>query len=153
MKTEKKSEKMNTFKKLCRMHGLRITPQRTIIYKELIRAKNHPSVEMLYKKVRKSFPNISFDTVYRTAISFAEIGLVRVVEGWGDPKRFDSNISPHHHFRCIKCNKIVDFNYVPFDELAVPEQLRRRFVITRKRVILEGLCEQCRNRKDKEGRK
>ena len=140
----KHSHNPDAFERICKKHNLRLTPQRMIIYKELVDAKDHPTVEKLYERVRKILPNISFDTVYRTAISFADIGLVKIVEGWGDPKRFDPNINPHHHFRCIKCHKIIDFDYEPFDQLKIPNMIKKQFEITHKRVVLEGLCETCK---------
>ncbi len=135
-----------TFESVCKKHGLKITPQRMIIYKELSIAKDHPSVEVLYERVRKILPNISFDTVYRTTLSFADIGLVNIVEGWGDPKRFDPNINQHHHFRCLECHRIIDFSYSQFDSLKVPKDLYERFEIVRKRVVLEGICEDCKKK-------
>ncbi len=150
---ETHSNNTKQFENLCREHGLRITPQRVIIYKELASSKEHPSVESLYEAVRKILPNISFDTVYRTAMSFAEIGLVKVVEGWGEPKRFDPNIRPHHHFRCLKCRKIIDFDFEPFDKLEIPKTLKDKCQIKHKRVVIEGICEQCRNKKKRKNNK
>jgi len=73
------------FRDKCREHNLKTTPQRTIIYKELYKSKDHPSVDAIFKKARKIFPNISFDTVNRTVLTFAKIGLINVVKGYGEP--------------------------------------------------------------------
>ena len=97
--------------------GLKITPQRTAIYKELIKTDEHPSAKMLYTKIRKVFPSISLDTVNRTLLMFAEIGAAFVVECSGDAKRFDGSLENHQHFRCIKCRRIIDFHHKPFDLL------------------------------------
>jgi Fur family peroxide stress response transcriptional regulator len=134
---------MTIFRNKCREHNLKITPQRTAIYKELIKARDHPSTLTIFKKVRKIFPGISFDTVNRTLLTFSEIGMVSVVEGYGQPRRFDSDTELHHHFRCVKCNAIVDFHSKPFDRIRIPEAIRKRFAILNKRVILEGICDKC----------
>ena len=55
--------KARRFEQLCRQAGLKVTPQRVEIYKELVRSSEHPSAEMLHRKVSKIFPNISLDTV------------------------------------------------------------------------------------------
>ncbi len=100
---------------------------------------------MIHQRIKKYYPNVSLDTVNRTLITFAEIGLVRIVEGRGDPKRFDPNPRPHHHFRCIRCGKIVDFYNEEYDALEIPAELKEKFLIISKRVNLEGICDSCRN--------
>jgi Fur family peroxide stress response transcriptional regulator len=134
------------FEERCKEHNLKITPQRTEIYKELLKAKDHPSADMLYKRVKKVFPNISFDTVYRTLLSFSEIGLADVVEGYGEPKRFDPNTYDHHHFRCMKCGKIIDFQCELYDDIEIPEEIKKEFNVTKRRVILKGICKKCNSR-------
>jgi Fur family peroxide stress response transcriptional regulator len=131
------------FKNRCREHGLKITPQRNAIYKELIKSKNHPSASSIFNQVRKVFPDISFDTVNRTLLTFAEIGIVSTVEGYGEPKRFDPNTELHHHFRCIKCNKIIDFQHKFFDKIKIPQDIKKQFTVLSKRVLLEGICDKC----------
>jgi Fur family peroxide stress response transcriptional regulator len=132
------------FKNRCREHGLKITPQRNAIYKELIKSKNHPNATTVFKQVKKVFPNISFDTVNRTLLTFAEIGIVSMVEGFGESKRFDPNIESHHHFRCIKCNGIIDFQHKSFDKMKIPEDIQKQFSVLNKRVVLEGICDKCK---------
>jgi len=135
---------MDLFYEKCSQHNLRMTPQRLEIFKVVLKAKDHPSADTLYKRVRKIFPNISFDTVYRTLLSFSKIGIVNLVEGYGEEKRFDPNIYNHHHLRCIKCHKIVDFTCPEYDTIKIPREIKNKFTITGKRVILEGLCTQCK---------
>jgi Fur family peroxide stress response transcriptional regulator len=130
----------------CRQHNLKVTPQRMAIYTELIKSKNHPSAELIFQRIRKQFPNISFDTVNRTLFTFSEIGLVDVVEGLGRPRRFDSDMSMHHHFHCIKCGNIIDFNSDAYNSLEIPEDIERKYTVIRKRVVLKGICDKCRKK-------
>jgi len=64
-KRSKLKEKMNAFQAKCREAGLKVTPQRMAVYKVLIESKQHPSAEMVFRKVRGVIPNISLDTVNR----------------------------------------------------------------------------------------
>ena len=138
-----KSLMFERFNDACRRAGLKITPQREMIYQYLAGSKTHPSAESVYQQVKKIYPNISLDTVNRTLLTLAKIGLAFTVEGSGDAKRFDANFDGHQHFKCLKCKKIVDFNYQPFRDIELPEKLRQKFKVVRKTVYLEGYCKDC----------
>lgn len=137
------NEKKQEFYDKCSKSGLKVTPQRLAIYDELIKAKDHPSANDLYKRVRKALPNISFDTVYRTLLSFTEIGLAHLVEGYGELRRFDPDVDNHHHLRCIKCQKIIDFSNASYDAIKVPSEVNKEFTVLNKKVVLEGVCKAC----------
>lgn len=137
-------EKMDAFRARCREAGLKITPQRMAVYKVLIESKQHPSAEVVYRKVRETIPHISLDTVNRTLLTLADIGAASIVEGSGDVKRFDGKLETHQHFKCVKCKRIVDFHYKPFDNIPIPKNISRRFTVLRKTVYFEGVCDVCR---------
>ncbi len=143
MKIENQELK-KTFYNKCAEKELKITPQRSLIFDELSKATDHPTADAIYKRVRKTLSNISFDTVYRTLLSFTEIGIVNLVEGTGEQKRFEPNLQQHHHFRCIKCYTIYDFENDAYNDIAVPEDVQRQGVIINKRVVLEGICSKCK---------
>jgi Fur family peroxide stress response transcriptional regulator len=141
-------QKLESFKAKCRREGLKITPQRIEVYKALTETKEHPSAEMVFRKIRKVLPNISLDTVNRTLLTLSEIGAAFIVEGSGDAKRFDANLQSHQHFKCVKCRKIFDFHHEPFDRIDVPASIKKKFTVLRKTVYLEGICDICK-KKDK----
>ena len=131
----------------CKKFGLKITPQRCAVYKKLMQSNDHPTAEQMYQYVKKDFPNISFDTVNRTLLTFAEIGLVEVVQTKGASRRFDAILDSHHHFNCVNCGKIIDFDHEEFDSLKVPEHLQNECTVFAKRVVLTGLCRECRKKR------
>jgi Fur family transcriptional regulator, peroxide stress response regulator len=139
-------DKIANFEHLCQKAGLKITPQRLEIYKELVKSKEHPSADMLWRKVRKMLPSVSLDTVNRTLLTLSKIGAAFVVEGSGDVKRFDGGMENHQHFRCTDCHRIIDFHHVPFDSIALPPELAESFLIVRKTVYLEGICRLCQKK-------
>ena len=116
MQQHASDRRIQDFMTTCRQHQLKITPQRVAIYRALIRSDQHPTADMMFQAVRKEYPSISFDTVNRTLLTFAGIGLVDVVEVFGGPKRFDPDVADH---------------------------LARMFTVISKRVVLKGLCETC----------
>jgi Fur family peroxide stress response transcriptional regulator len=131
------------FVEICHRHQLKITPQRVAIYRFLIQSKQHPSADLTFRAVKKEFPNISFDTVNRTLLTFADIGVVEVVEVFGGPKRFDPDITDHHHLHCIACGRIIDFEYEGYARLDAPEAIAAVFKVISRRVVLKGYCEKC----------
>jgi Fur family peroxide stress response transcriptional regulator len=140
------NEKIENFHNLCRQKQLKVTPQRVEIYKSLMDCSDHPSAEMVYKKVRKNLPNVSLDTVSRTLNTLSLIGAAFVVEGSGDVKRFDGNLEKHQHIKCIKCKKIFDFRHEAFENIQVPENLTDGFKVLRAAVYIEGLCRSCQEK-------
>ena len=136
-------EKVEIFKANCHKSGLKVTPQRIAIYEELIKTDDHPSAEMLCRKVRKRMPNISLDTVNRTLLTFSEFGAAFIVPGSGDVRRFDGGMEDHQHFRCIKCKRIIDFHHEPFDTIETPDGISEEFTILKKTVYFEGICNFC----------
>ena len=122
---------------------MKITPQRIAVYKALIETTQHPSAEMVFETLRKTFPSISLDTVNRTLLTLNEIGAAFIVEGSGEPKRFDANLQAHQHFKCVRCKRIIDFHHEPFDNITVPADIEKKFTVLRKTVYLEGICDLC----------
>ena len=147
--SDKRRETRDEFRARCRKAGLKVTPQRVAVYKALIGSKEHPSADMLWRRVRKTHPNISLDTVNRTLLTLAEIGVAFIVEGSGDVKRFDGRLEAHQHFKCIKCKKIIDFHHKPFDNIPIPKSISKKYTVLKKTVYFEGICDLCRSRKSK----
>jgi Fur family peroxide stress response transcriptional regulator len=137
---------MDFFREKCRENNLKITPQRIVVYQALLNSKDHPNAEALHKRVKKIIPDISLDTVNRTLLTYSKIGIIHLVEGYGEARRYDPHLANHHHFRCVKCNAIIDFDYKSYDDIIVPGKIKKAHTVLRKKVLLEGYCNKCRKR-------
>ena len=131
------------FSAKCFAAGVRVTPQRLAIYRELINLKSHPCAETLYHRVKQIMPSVSKDTLSRTLGIFTEIGVAFVVEGCGDTKRYDGAMENHQHFRCVKCRKIIDFYHRPYEKIEGPGVIEGVYMVLKTTVYLEGVCEEC----------
>ena len=60
---------IDALKKLFAQSGLKFTNQRYLVYKAMVEARDHPSAETVWRRVREAAPAISLDTVYRTLAS------------------------------------------------------------------------------------
>jgi len=136
-------QRVQDFITTCRRHRLKITPQRVAIFRTLIQTRQHPTADMTFKTIQKEFPNISFDTVNRTLLTFVDIGVLDIVEVFGGPKRFDTDVGVHHHLHCMACGRIIDFENEDYTHLEVPTAIAGKFKVISKRVVLKGLCEAC----------
>ncbi|MBP7867849.1 MAG: transcriptional repressor [Acidobacteria bacterium] len=125
------------------MENRRITRQRQVILEELRMTTSHPTADELYLNVRKRLPNISLGTIYRNLDLMSSAGVILKLEAAGSAKRFDGNIQPHHHIRCVACGHISD---IPIDRIpSIPmEPTLMGFSVTGYHLDVEGVCPSCR---------
>lgn len=138
-------EKISRFIERSKELGLKVTPQRIAIYRELVESFEHPSTEMIYKSVKSRYPNISLTTVYRTLETFEKTGLVSVVNTLYHAARYDANLDPHHHVVCVRCKKIEDI----YDDSASYSKLDPEidgYKVLGYSVLFSGICGQCSGR-------
>ncbi len=136
----KNTEKL---KRLCEQGGIRLTLQRLEIFREITAARDHPSVEELYERLKRRLPTISLDTVYRTLTTFEQLGLVRRVHTPEPITRFDPDSSQHHHLFCRMCGTIIDFRWPELDALELPDEIKKAGEVENRQIQLFGVCKEC----------
>jgi len=141
--------KLDTFEKICRDHGLKMTHQRIQIFSELASSAEHPSAESIFKRLVSRFPTLSLDTVYRTLFTFDKLGIISKVQAIDDRARFDANPLPHHHMVCMKCKNIMDFYWPDFDEIQLPHETKKWGRVKSRQVELRGVCDSCMEKDNK----
>ena len=134
---------IDALKKLFAQSGLKFTNQRYLVYKAMVEARDHPSAETVWRRVRESAPAISLDTVYRTLGALDAAGIIQRVPVDGDQARYDGDVSPHHHMVCARCRSIVDFLWPDFDLDCLPEEARHWGRARDAQVIVRGECQAC----------
>lgn len=125
-----------------RLLNIKLTPQRLAILNYLRDNRMHPSAEDIYKAVKKQYPTMSFATVYNTLEALRDKGNVRELKIDPNKKRYDTDITPHHHIICNKCNSILDV-FMDF-EVNLPEDIAGGFNIIGKNIEFLGTCPKCR---------
>jgi Fur family ferric uptake transcriptional regulator len=121
-----------------------MTNQREIILKELRDSRQHLTADQLYERVKKSMPRISLATVYRNLETLSEAGIIGKLEISGRQKRFDYEITPHHHIYCLQCQRVdnIEFEQELVDQGAMAST--KGYRITGYRVEFVGICSSCR---------
>ena len=85
----------------------RITPQKTFIISYLRNVKTHPTAEEVYEAAKRSMPKISRGTGYRILGELKKRGDIKAILTKGFV-HFDADTSPHSHFICEACGKVID---------------------------------------------
>ena len=120
--------------------ALRYSRQRELIARNLKNRSDHPSADMVYASVREQMPHISLGTVYRNLKDMTACGeaISFMVDG---KEHFDGRNTPHIHLCCSRCGSIVE-------RLVIPEELQLLAGDSFKveNVILQGVCESCRQK-------
>lgn len=102
---------MERLKEMLEQRGLKATFQRLKILEYLdTHIKTHPTAEMIYETLKEEIPTISITTIYNTLSAFLEHGLASAETITGTEVRYDLTTTPHHHFLCKKCGRIIDIN-------------------------------------------
>ena len=122
-----------------RAGGLKITPQRLAILKELAGDTSHPTAQELFDRLQPQLPTMSFATVYNTLASLAEAGLCLSRSLVPGAARFDPNTEPHDHAVCDRCGVVTDVE--PIDR--EPRKAPRGFHIRAVERVYRGLCASC----------
>jgi Fur family ferric uptake transcriptional regulator len=122
----------------------RDTAQRRVILEELMKLPSHPTAAELYEIARRRLPRISLGTVYRNLEHLARAGQIRKLGVGPTEARFDADTSPHHHVRCVQCDRLGDVLGLPEDPVPVNPTVAEGYDILAYRLEFVGRCSQCR---------
>ena len=122
----------------------RNTVQRQIILTGLRKLNTHPTIEEVYAEIQKEHPAISKTTVYRNLRQLAESGIIRQVSLPDGLERYDRFATPHYHFRCMKCNSILDVEMKYLSNIDDEIQEKYNFQVDKHDVVFTGVCMKCK---------
>ena len=101
---------MNSLLKKCNKLGLKMTEQRKIIVKVLSESKDHPDVELVYKRASEVDKNIGIATVYRTIRLFEENNIIEKHEFKDGRFRYEEVPDEHHdHLIDVRNGRVIEF--------------------------------------------
>jgi Fe2+ or Zn2+ uptake regulation protein len=120
--------------------GLKITPQRLLMFRLLEGNQSHPTAEALFEIARREMPSISLRTVYQTLNDLASMGELLQIDLGSGPGRFDPNTEDHHHFICDECGSIHD---VQVNTAATLSETNVELQVRTVEVVFRGVCANC----------
>ena len=115
----------------CSKLGLKMTEQRKIIVRVLSESKDHPDVELVFKRASKVDKNIGIATVYRTIRLFEENKIIEKHEFKDGRFRYEEVPDEHHdHLIDVRTGKVIEFQNDAIEKLQkiVAEELGYKLV-------------------------
>ena len=128
-----------------RAAGLKVTPQRQLLFRLLHGNEMHPTAETLYEVAAAEMPGISLRTVYQTLTDLAAMGELQQIQP-GGAARFDPNVDDHHHSVCNTCGEVRDVYAPQPDHVSVAGL--DGFSVHAARIVFSGTCPRCANTAD-----
>ncbi len=102
----------------CSKLGLKMTEQRRIIVQVLSESKDHPDVELVFKRASKVDKKIGIATVYRTIRLFEENNIIEKHEFKDGRFRYEEVPDEHHdHLIDVRTGKVIEFQNDAIEKL------------------------------------
>jgi len=142
-RTTVEQRRLEHLRSVAKAAGVKLTHQRLEIFRALAATEEHPDADALFRAVQHRMPTVSVDTVYRTLWMLHDLGLVATLGPRRDGVRFDANLDPHHHYVCVRCGLVRDFESADLNALRVPAAVKGLGSIADARVEVRGVCARC----------
>lgn len=104
----------------------------------LIKNKNHPTADIIYKDLKKEIPTLSKTSIYLNLNLFLQKKIIKDIK-IKEEQRFDYIEEEHINFYCKICKNIFD---IPIQEFKLSLKTHN-FTIEKINIYLEGVCKNC----------
>jgi len=123
--------------------GQRFTEQRAAVFRYLAHTDVHPTADEVFLSVRRDLPGISLATVYKSLETLVGCGLAVKLTYADNSARYDGRTDPHHHARCVVCDRVMDLTG-DISDSELHSLGTSGFTVTGYRLELSGYCSECR---------
>ncbi|MFH2084787.1 MAG: Fur family transcriptional regulator [Candidatus Omnitrophota bacterium] len=143
-----------TFGSYLRQNGMRVTPERKTILREIFAIHRHFDTEEIFETLRRKKTGISHASVYRTMPILVKAGLVsRTAAAPGKAVYEHIYGHEHHdHMFCVECGKHIEFKNDNIERLQIEICRKYGFKPEYHNLEIVGLCKNCAKGK-RQGRK
>lgn len=125
-------------------HGHRLTHQRRLVLQVLAECSEHLDAETVFIKAKARDPKISLATVYRSLSILKELDLVREHPLGESHGHFEIvHHTPHYHFTCSSCSKVIEFDAPQVKEIANRLSSEHGLSIHEMHLYFNGTCADC----------
>lgn len=125
--------------------GYRFTGKRKAVVDLFIEYQDkYLTAKEVYEHMKKSYPSISYDTIYRTLALLQQLQVIEEME-FGDNSskyRLSCGHAHHHHLVCLGCGSIQVVHDCPMRLININED---DFMVVDHRFEISGYCSNCRH--------
>lgn len=134
------------FREFVRMKGLRNTPERETIIREICATRDHFDVDELYLRLKRKRKKISKPSIYRLIPLLLEARLIQEAYFEEGHLHYEPIYGRKHHchLRCLNCGKTIEFTEEFLDKLETKLAEEYEFVIRGHKLEVFGYCTKCR---------
>ncbi len=140
------------FEEFLQARGKRVTRQRRAIVEHVSAHHEHFDAEQLLAELRGTTEGatVSRPTVYRTLAELVDAGLLRKMTlGGRAVYEHDYGYPQHDHLHCTACQSLIEFSSDELARIVDAVATRHRFRAQGHRLIVTGLCSECRSGKSR----
>ena len=144
------ASELDIFRDFIKKKGLRYTPERELILREIFNIHDHFDVDELYLRLRNKGHKVSKASIYRTLPLLIECGLVQEVYHEDGHMHYEHiyGHEPHAHFRCLSCRRVEEFKDQRIEEVSREYAKKYGIEVKMTRFEILGYCANCRGQKE-----
>ena len=149
------NSELQVFEEYIRRQGLRRTPEREQILREIFAVSGHFDVDELYLRLRGRGVKVSRASIYRSLPLFIDCGLVREVDFSEGHWHYEHiyGRAHHGHLRCLGCGEIQEFEAPALSLVEERLALQYDYDIKGHTLEVQGYCTACQRDFSGEARK
>ena len=139
-------EKIKIFRQFVRGKGLRNTPERETIIKEIFSTPEHFDVDELYLRLRGKKKKISKPAIYRLIPLLLEAGLIQEAYFEEGHVHYEHMYGRQHHchLRCLNCGDTIEFTEAFIGKLEGKLAQEYDFAVEGHKLEVFGYCPNCK---------
>ncbi|HSJ64744.1 MAG TPA: Fur family transcriptional regulator [Gemmatimonadaceae bacterium] len=139
---------MEAFRAYLRDRNLPVTPQREAIAGVVLNSDRHLSADDIERELAVLGIMVGTATIYRTLEVLVRSGLVMERDFGEGFRRYEParDAPQHEHLICTICNSVTEFRDERLERMTTLLAEANGFVRQRHRLVIEGVCPNCRRR-------